>query len=76
MDEELATNSLKVALQPLAYFIEMNSHLFERISFTHVFRELNTEVDPLPKLGLRSSARSLWLEEIVHGISTKSRPAF
>ena len=75
MDEELTTNSLNVALQPLEYLIELNSHLFERISFMHVFRELNNEVNALPKLGLRSSARSLWPKETVHETSTKSRPS-
>ena len=73
MDEELTTNSLNVALQPLEYLIELNSHLFERISFTHVFQKINSEIDILPKLSLRSSARFLWLEETIHEISTKSR---
>jgi len=49
----------------LAEQVKENSRLFNRISFTHVYRELNTKADALSKDGLSLTEGILHLEEFL-----------
>ena len=44
--------------------------LFRRISFAHIYRELNEEADTLSKQALAHEQGMLEIEEIVDGLST------
>jgi ribonuclease HI len=64
-----------VLLRPLAEQLKEVANLFEQISFTHVFRELNTKADGLSKDGQQVAAGtqgSLHVEESLDRIMTFS----
>jgi hypothetical protein len=54
-----------INLFPLAAQVKENSRIFNLISFSHVYRELNTIVDSLSKVGLNLLGGMLYLEDFV-----------
>jgi len=49
-------------------YLKGATYLFDYISFTHVFKELNMEVDGLSKEGKQIEARFMQLEEYFDGV--------
>jgi ribonuclease HI len=62
-----------ITLLSLAAQLKENSKQFVKISFAHVYRELNTIADALSKAGLALPVGQLRLEESIDGISTELR---